>query len=436
VVRPVARYRPGARRIGVLQLDPVFFLTQAYVSNQTGDGDPRTGRTVQLFTGSQGKVAEFNPFEIAPFTPVVNSDSGIVAVLERDWRPFDDWRVRESDWFGNAYTWSAPVFQHVIDQTAYISLIRASNVHGYARVVFDVLSSLGTLIGTSTAETLPRTLNCRYDLLTVGVDLLNGSTQHAVSSLYERTIEITEFNDLVSSAIRDLYFTWTAEVASTSLPDAIAATLPAAHPFKACGSQAWSYLAERATVIPTGSYTFESQDVINGNPVPYARLPVSNFTPVTTASARPQMPSSFSFVFSHSLSPVGKPIHDRALAYSTLTDQRIITQQAVTEISTFAEPWTPCTGFDQLYKVGPVSFDDYRQDELIERELVLVLDGLSPLDQQAFAAEPAGDPPASIAALAESNLKTDDPSYFRDQSTRPSFATNAGSYHVGYLIND
>jgi hypothetical protein len=420
-------------------LDPVFVVTERFVSdasNPIGGGDSGVERLYEIHTGQKGKIAEFSPYELQPFTPVDDSGSQQLVAAIAAFEPIaPPYRLEQTTSSFATFIYSAPIFQHIVDNTLYIGLLRCSHDWGNADALWAVLNDQGDVIGNILLRTASVSTRASYDLLSVAVNLDNGSISSSATPVYTRELNanallyLTSFNAQVAGIDRQL-FDWDVNVTHTSLPEAIALTLPESHPLKTCGPLAWEYLSQYASVIPSGTYTFQDGGA-NGAPLP-------GLTPQKVPAADPRhvLPISFAYVTSKADGTIDKPLHDQLLSYNTRKQSRIVTRDSVMEWAALpaSEELNLCSGFERLWQAGSNSYDTYNPNSLALRSKYISGRGLTATDRTLIRAEPNTSAPSTVTKGSTTSIEISSPRYLREQTELTSFASPADAYHVAYRI--
>jgi hypothetical protein len=431
VVRPVARYRPGARRGGP-QLEPVYFVTQLFPGSESV-------RIVQVYTGSQEKVAEFAPWELSPPALASDEDPGFVDaavdyVLNVRGAPsVYDAFVLDTQWFGERINQTLRVAEQVIDGKLYCTLLRTSRFAASYSVPYVLVhvqpESFPELYSevTSSNSVNPFASSASYDLLTVSVDLATGSIEHSTSALY--TSSLTN----IAVAADGAGYKYTRNGTYTGYKEAISASLPSSHPFKACGQSAWSYLSNLHSGS-LGSYSYTTPDFSVGGVVTSTPRFISFGVLDGAHSASPDF-------FNRSRQPFAAISKLNGMAGVNLTTgQRVLRNGSVHELSTLDPTWLTCQGFSLLGASVPGSFASYTSSDVEPLEDLLDVSGLLAEDQAGIieAATPP-NPPLSLNAFENvSGFPTTDPTYFVSNSYRPLVAGSPliRFYSTHYLISD
>lgn len=439
-------------------LDPVFVITEPFVHNYTTNrtippnvaaGDPGTNRKYEIYTGSKGKIAEFYPFALQPFTPV--DRSGLELLTSTIATTFDEDRVQDGSLVpliqttnGDAFTYAAPVFQHVIDNKLYICIVRASHDWGWNEVFFALYNDQGNAVGTITVLTSSLSTRAKYDLLTVGVDLDTGAVTSSATALYDRTMLGNDYVALGN-------FTWTTTTTHRKLTEAIHETLSTTHPLKACGPDAWNYLANNygasgraAAVVTSGTYelSYEGRPSQPGGATFYLDTNLPGYqSSAPGAVGANYIEHIFPIAFTNVSTrfngiTIAQPFNDRLLSYNTKKNTRLIVESGVMEWAKLPEPevLNLCAGFNRLFLPASNSYDDYAPLSVQARAKYIRPKGLSPTDRAVVVAEPTTPAPADITPAHESPISITAPKYLRQQTALPSFASSADALHIAYRI--
>lgn len=428
MVRPVARYRPGARRRGGPQLKPVYFVTQPFSGSEIV-------RTVKVYTGSQGKVAEFAPWELSPPALPSDQDPGfIAAAVDYVNNEYPTWMTKtilDTQWYGQRINETVRVAEQVIDGKLYCTLLRTSRFEASYTVLFVLVhpqpESFPDLFGlvTSSNSVDPFAASASYDLLTVSVDLSNGSIEHGTSSLY--TSSLSNITVLALGAV----YEYTRNGTYTGFKEAISASLPNSHPFKACGQSAWSYLSNlHSGSLGPYSYTQTlNTDGDRGTP---------DLISVGALDGKNVAAPNF---FNQSKQPFEARLKLNNIAGVNLTTgQRVLRNGNVHELSTLDPAWLSCQGYSLLGANVPGSFASYTPSDVQPLEDLLDVSGLLAEDQAGItqAVTPPNNPGFELAFEHVSGFPTTDPTYFVSNSYRPLVAGSPlfSFYSTHYLIPD
>ena len=425
MVRPVARYRPAARRGG--QLEPVYVVTEGTGENQL----------VKVYRGSTGLVTEFRPFDFDPPVIVTNTDGGMVQRII-DWLTNAyDAQINESEWTGAVTVEIQPFATQLIDSTLYHTIVRGSYVTGRARVSWTVFNPLTGTVLTGGIDETPanRGTVASHELLTVSVDLDSGSTSHAKVQLYN-------FQYNAGIYVGGGEFLLNTSISYAGLRQAFEQSLPTSHPFKSCGLTPWQ--AINNTSLSPGSSTYTTAGLTGNSKyrtpplLQTDRFGVGEGAAEGVAESRLFTPRAFSSfgLGQGSISELTIP-----RGYST-SGRRVINAGSTNagflfELSSMATASQTCENYAALNTFGPQSFADYSPELITPREELLDVSGLlDPADQELLSQEPPGDPPASInpASFPSSNIETSEPIYFRPAAGIPSFANISAV--IRYLIPD
>ena len=441
---------PAAQRRKQEGLDPVFVITEPFVHNYTtfttkpvsvAAGDPGTNRKYEIYTGSKGKIAEFYPFALQPFTPVDRSGlelltRTIATTVDEPFQQSGNLKPLIETTNGDAFTYAAPVFQHVIDNKLYICIVRASHDWGWSEVVFGVYNDLGTALGTYTINTYSLSTRAKYDLLTVSIDLDTGNVTSSATALYDRTMLANDY--LLSNN-----YAWTTSITYRKLTEAIHETLPTTHPLKVCGPNAWNYLATRyGTILGAALFTSGTYQHTHVGRPPFWS---DNNLPGDASAANGDDPNLttlhlFPVAFTNVRRKFGNsiptPFNDQLLGYNTKKNTRIIVEAGVMEWAKLPKSGSLdlCSGFDRLFLSASNSYDGYTPSSVQARSKYIRPKGLNPADQAIVVAEPATPAPPNVTPANESPLSIEAPKYLRQQTDLPSFAPSADALHIAYRI--
>jgi len=431
VVRPVARYRPAARRGGP-QLEPVYFRTQLFTGSESV-------RTVEVYTGSQEKVAEFAPWELSPPALASNEDPGFIdAAVDyilnvKDAPSSYNAFILDTQWFGSHTKQTLRVAEQVIDGKLYCTLLRTSRFAASYSVSYALVhvqpDSFPTLFNqvTSSNSINPFASSAIYDLLTVSVDLSNGSIEHGTSALYSSSLSN------IAVAADGAAYKYTRSGTYTGYKEAISASLPSSHPFKACGQSAWSYLSNLHSGS-LGAYSYTTPDFSVGGVVTSTPRFISSGVLDGANAAGPDF-------FSRSQQPFAARAKLDGMAGVNLTNgQRVLRNGSVHELSTLSPAWLSCQGYSLLGASVPGSFAEYSPSNVAELADLLDVSGLSQEDQDGITeATTPPEPPLNILAPETvTGFETSEPTYFVSNNYRPLVAGSdlIRFYSTHYLIPD
>jgi hypothetical protein len=430
VVRPVARFRPAARRLGA-SLEPVYLVTRTITPGETA-----IDRVVEVYTGSSGKVAEFSPWQLGTAPVVSTEDPGFVSStiedLERFYSQFNGYggsfEILDSGWSGVTSRSMMRMFDQVVDGVLYSTYLRGTWFIGEffvdSQVVVDVLRD-----GYQSWDDLPTSVS--YDVLTVSIDLETGATASKQAPLYSSALEnvrvnVVAFGDAspVGRYIRTGVY--------TGIKEAIALTLPPAHPFDGCGAAAWSFL-DNFTSFSIGEYTYTADTGYDNWP----DLLDTQFSS-TDYIAGQNVPDLDYFAISRQSFQARAALLNMA-GFNSATSQRVLRGSgSVNEISTLAPIWSSCAGYSLLGRFVATSFADYSAEEVEDLETLLDLSGLPGVDQEGLVTTPtppAAAPTGTVPAGSEAYTTTD-PVFFMSSNYRPSFAGSPliSTYFTHYWI--
>lgn len=375
MVRPVARFRPAARRSTGEELVPVFFV------NRTAAGAVEICSGTQL-GGTVENVDIYNdvPRNLAPTASKGMLDLLITAVSDTT---ADTVISAQSETITEANAISV-ISQHVINGVAYLLTLRSHRVTHAASVTyqyFDFQGAGGTEYGPiSSVITTARSqvLDAVYDVVVFSVDLETTQVTSNAQIVYSYAATPTGFGTFYAVQ-------YTATETRTPTPLAITNLLPADHPFKACGASIWSLSAVDTTP------TTEAVDNIAA-----------------------KFPGFFTLQVSRSFNTL--------LGLNTTNQRRIISKtlfvgaaERVLELSTYQNSsGTSCALYEDIALDWADSYESYAPDEVLDREDVFAdLSGLSSADQALFLST-TYEPPAAIAPGTSSAGTTTEAVYFMD----------------------
>jgi len=421
VVRPVARFRPAARRSGG-SLEPVYVITQ--LATYAG-----TDRLVEVYTGGGGKIAEFVPWQLGTAPVASSADPGFVsstiAGIQSFWANLGyPITITGSSWSGTTSQSQLHLFNQVVDGVLYVTFLRAAYFVG-AFVVNAENALPGSPYWQQDDDIIS---SASYDLLTVAVDLDSGSVSSMQVPFFTSELSAVEVKVIAtSSASSSVSYTRAGTYAG--IREGIGLSLPAAHPFKSCGAAAWAYLSNLDTAT-LGDYAYISS--------PYAPPPALTTVGSNVAGQNVVAPEFFSIT--------QQPVQARnALlnmgGYSSAASQRVLRGSGnVNELSTLTGIWSGCLGYSFLGRFVATSFADYSAGAMEDLETLLDLSGLPVVDQEGLVTTPtppATAPTGTVPAGSE-GYTTTDPVFFMSSNYRPSFAGSPliSTYFTHYWVRD
>lgn len=252
MVRPVARFRPGARRSDAAGLVPVFAV-DVLLSNR-----------IEVWTGSGGLIATVDPENdvarsYAP-TTLLGLDQVIVDYLEAGGNVAIEDRQQ-------AFSQQSRIFrvrEEVVNGLYVVSFLRAHWVtHTYSVYWRTSLPGIGP-VGVQVLYRLQSVFAAVYDLVTVAVNLETGVKEAKSSPVYTFNGNVTGY----VPGIDNLQYESTASVSIYTTSRAIRDTLPDAHPLKSCDPSIFGDADNTAGTlyggvtengkVSTGSYSFTS----------------------------------------------------------------------------------------------------------------------------------------------------------------------------------
>ena len=363
-------------------------------------------RVIEVFSGSAGKLAEFSPWQLSPPPLVVNTDAGTAAAIAASYSAAPFTTVNSSQWTGTIKINTVPVFAQLLDGVTYVCLIRTSYASGTVQTTVTVALPPSYTPVTSVRTSEPFFTRAIYDTLTVAIDMESGAVTHTRSPLYSHEVSVT--GTAQGGGALPWRFDHSRQISYTGYKEALAASLPSAHPFKACGTEAWSYLSNRSIALGDSSTSY-------------------------TATALPYGP--FPAEFSLNLQPAEADRLARLKAYSSSAQQRILGGYAY-ERSTLATGWGSCAANAVLGAYTDDSFTDYSEGALQLREELLQVDGFDITTQDKLLAEPA-TPPVPSALTRVSGYTTSDRIYFRefDPSNPPAFLSGKAYSDLFWIVD-
>jgi hypothetical protein len=426
VVRPVARYRPGARRGGP-QLEPVYFRTELFRSALgTTITFPHSLRSVQVYTGSQEQIADLLVSDLSPAPVVSDADPGFVNaaidyVFEFFSSPSGNTLILGTQWYGTVQERTLRVFEHSVNDTLYCCLLRTTRFVGNYIVDFALeLPGFPTLFNRVQKYGIPCSVN--YDVVTIGVNLFSGEISVGSSTLYTSGLSNIEVRGLGGVN------TYTRAGVYAGYKEAIVASLPSGHPFKTCGVAAWDFL-DNLHAGNTGNYSYTTPTFYEG---PFFSDSSSIVDGQNVASPDHFNRSRQSFAARARL--------DNMAGVNLTNGQRVLRNGSVHELSSLSPAWLSCQGYSLLGAVVPGSFAEYSPGNVADLADLLDVSGLSQDDQDGItaAATPPEPPLSIVASETVTGFDTSDPTYFVSNNYRPLVAGSdlIRFYSTHYLISD
>jgi len=421
VVRPVARFRPAARRSGA-SLEPVYLITQ--LTTDTG-----IDRVVEVHTGSGGKIAEFVPWQLGT-APVASSEdpgfvSSTIAGIQSFWAALGfPITITGSGWSGSASQAQLHLFNQVVDGVLYVSFLRGAYFVG----AFYVNAENALPGSPYTQQDDGIISSASYDLLTIAVDLENGSISSIQVPFFTSGLSDVQVGVLATSSA-SMTARYTRSGTYAGIKEGLGLSLPAVHPFKSCGASAWAYLSNLDTTT-LGDYSYTAST--------NTALPALITSGSNVAGRDVAAPAWFAIT--------RQPFLAQAVllnmgGYSSTLSQRVLRGSgSVNELSTLDPIWSSCTGYSLLGRFVATSFVDYSAEEVQDLETLLDLSDLPAVDQEGLVTTPtppATAPTGSVPAGSEAYTTTD-PVFFMSSNYRPSFAGSAliSTYFTHYWIRD
>lgn len=391
MVRPAARYRPGARRFGA-QLTPIFAVRK--------DG----GELYEIWSGATGLLASVRPWEDVAPPSVSTSPIGL-----------DDLMVS-----GLGGSSIAVVSQsETPQQSSNLLLITSQLVDGVLYLMFQrakwVIHSmevrwrnkvLGVPSGSTFTETTNIPISAAYDVATYAIALDSGVVSASTATHYNFAASATRYYSFAKR------WDWTATETLAPLPLAITESLPSSHPFENCGQAIWS---DVSFAEQTQNYASTATDT------PYA-----------------------AFKFFNDLDLIPMMRSSSIVGLNTTSALRVI--RAGSDVLQFsgyqpAEDTESCSLYRVINAAWLDSFDTYSPASITERDQVFPeLDAMTPEDRELFLTSEL-EPPATLTAGSSTLAATTDPIYFMEADVMlaavGSFEFDAGlPRDLYYLIGD
>lgn len=401
MVRPVARFRPAARRSGG-DLVPVFFIEE----NAAG--------LIEIRSGIQpgGIVATLDVYNDQPQTLAPTASRGLLTSLIEAVSDFgdpaqgDETRIySQSETITENRRWTVLTW-HVINQVAYVAITREHTVRHSASVSYQYFSFQGEEglefgpVGPVLTVSRNAVLDVAIDIVVYSVDLGSGEVAAATDVVYTHEtsqIAFGNFYAVLATAVATRY----------PAPLILSELLPSSHPFKDCGPSIWSL-----TSVGSG--------------------------PTTTTGVNLQQLSIIVIDAEISRS------FETMLALNTAASRRVIRKGLfvsgpafVIELSTYQNSSTSiCDLYKDMGLAWADSFAGYAPSALLDRDAVFAdLEGFSPEDQELFLATSL-EPPAGIAPDISTAGTTSDAVYFMETENRPNLSFISGSSTLRYWIVD
>lgn len=383
MVRPVARFRPAARRTSV-QLDPVWVLNKGFSDFNSFSwrysfvylGKPASSsldHLISIYSGSAGLLASVAVFEALPYQAVAHDDGGVRELYASTPLVIN----RLTTWDNQLVIATAPLLSQVVDEVVYASILRGS----------ASMSNVKRLnaSGQTVNETGGYCARASYEVFTVAVNIQTGAVSCGSSKFIDYQQNIVEYTG--SNAGTSDQFKWTSTTQSFGLAAAYAASLPAQHPFKSCGAVPWEFLDSNA-IYPAGTYSGQNFDNVNGG------SSLDEFhSPSGLRSHLDFASNAWNRYSAHA-------------GYNTQTRQRVFSPwlydtTGIRELSTVqALPGGfTCEGYRYLGATSNTSFASYSPEELQDFEDVVELSGLEPTDLQSVVAGSSQVAPPEAAAV-------------------------------------
>lgn len=281
----------------------------------------------------------------------------------------------------------AVLSRHVINGVAYLLALRSHTVTHAASVTYQYFDFQGLNgqeygpIGPVITTARSQVLDAIYDAVVFAVDLDTAQVSSSAEVIYSYAAIPSSFGNFYA-------LQYTATETRVPTPLAITNLLPAAHPFKSCGSAIWSL-----TAVDSG--------------------------PTTTTGS--QMNSRGLGYFS---AQVSRPFNS-LLALDTTQAQRVISKalfvnglDQVLELSTYQNnSGSSCALYQDIGLAWSDSYGAYDPAAVQDRVDVFAdLSGLSAADQQLFVSTSYA-PPAGIAPGTSTAGTTSEASYFMETDT-------------------
>ena len=377
---------------------PVFF------------GGPDAGSLVSIYSGAQlgGVVEVLDIYNDVPRTLAPTASKGMLDLLITAVSDIsaDTVITAQSETITPA-NGLAVLSRHVINGVAYLLALRSHTVTHAASVTYQYFDFQGENgqeygpIGPVITTARSQLLDAIYDAVVFAVDLDTAQVSSSAEVIYSYAATPSSFGNFYA-----LQYTAT----ETRLPTPLAITnlLPAAHPFKACGSSIWSL-----TAVDAG--------------------------PTTTTGS--QMTSRGLGYFSAQVSRSFNTL----LGLNTDSERRIISKSLfvngadqVLELSTYQNSsGSSCALYQDIATAWADSYSAYAPADVLDREDVFAdVSGLSPADQQLFLST-MYEPPADILPGTSTAGSTSESTYFMTTNTLSQLSIAANqSLALRYWITD
>lgn len=377
---------------------PVFF------------GGPDAGSLVSIYSGAQlgGVVEVLDIYNDVPRTLAPTASKGMLDLLITAVSDItaDTVITAQSETITPA-NGLAVLSRHVINGVAYLLALRSHTVTHAASVTYQYFDFQGANgqeygpIGPVITTARSQLLDAIYDAVVFAVDLDTAQVSSSAEVIYSYAATPSGFGTFYA-----LQYTAT----ETRLPTPLGITnlLPAAHPFKACGSSIWSL-----TAVDAG--------------------------PTTTTGS--QMTSRGLGYFSAQVSRSFNTL----LGLNTDSERRIISKSLfvngadqVLELSTYQNTsGSACALYQEIVTAWADSYSAYDPAAVLDREDVFAdVSGLSTADQQLFLST-IYEPPADILPGTSTAGSTSEPTYFMATNTLSQLSIAANqSLALRYWITD
>lgn len=338
MVRPVARFRPGARRTGS-EVIPVFAVTQ--------EGSD----LLQIWTGSGGYVGFINPFDDVARNLASVASVGLDVYVADYYTSFADPYiiVDQTETIDETYAVTM-IREDVINGFYLVSYIRSHSVRIGADVYWRE-ALFGVPTGSVQRSSVGATFRAVYDYATFAIDLETGEKHASANVVYRFSAEPLDWlppnNFNPNSGLH-----WAGESVVNSAPVTFQQSLPAFHPFKACNFAVFGFAPPGAESESYNAWGSPSFDVV----------PAGVFADAIRTSAN-------------------------CKGLNTISLKRALFRQNVLEISEYAlsPTSTSCDLYEELNLVWNGSSALYSPSAVLDRaDLFADLDGMNQQDQDLF----------------------------------------------------
>jgi len=286
---------------GEARINPVYILTQEYgfaiatteeeiiynVEDPTEQftwtygvaaSDVGTDRTIQVYTGKDGLLVEFNPWDYNPPSIVGDEDCGLLAAVSN--AGCNDYSLGYSNFKSSVGVRSYPYINQVIDNYLYITLIRASYAFGAAFALYQWCPTIGGVVSCQDSYQIVEynpPMRSNVDIVTFAINLDSGDITSIAQDLYSSSLNVNSVESGFLFNCSEFDFTHTVNIAG--IREAFKNTLPDFHPFKNCVYD--DFIDPPSAAYPTGQTVVTEGNYLNfpGNSGIYSPSPYSLWIP-------------------------------------------------------------------------------------------------------------------------------------------------------------